>query len=376
MSEQKPDTKKLNEHIQATKKEIIKLWEDRENNEISLRENIRKLAYQTEETGCPKQYVCTEITRMFTNRNLQDYIVHTLDGGYKNKYTREECSSQIPSGDGKRIEECSIEAEQIIETLKKAKNLTPEDVGRREFQEISQLVHENKNSIENVAETFNIPLPYTKSKLDDATKDKKGLNITELSDDEQVRTFSKILCKEYTRTQNDFAELKDSVLDFNYVSNNPKVIENTILGLRAIRLLIKPYVDKKWQRDWLEWCDIIENYFDQGGTYASTKSAVDVAEITNPKTGQPVRRKITKEQIDAKYIEYLNEMRFMIKMLPNNVKSKVILDVDYQIDINTEKVVISRGSKLDKKQLEKLHPEILENMRFILNGIKLIGEVD
>ena len=369
--EQHADTKKLNEHIQATKKEIIRLWEDRENSEIPLNENIRKLASQVEETGCPKQFVSSEIIRMFSARDrLQRYIADVLDSTYKNKYTKE----QIVQGRTDSIEECSIESEQIIEILKKAKNITPEDIGRRDFQEVSQLIHEIKNNIELVADSYNIPLPYTKSKLDDASKEKIGLKRAELPDNELAVTFSKILSKEYTRAQNDLEELRKTIQESQYVPDNSNVVENTILGLRAIRLLIKPYVDKKWQRDWLEWCDIIENYFDQGGTYASTKSAVDVAEEVNPKTGQPVRRKITKEQIDAKYIEYLNEMRFMIKMLPNHVKSKVILDVDYQIDINTEKVVISRGSKLDRKQLEKLHPEILENMRFILNGIKWIGE--
>ena len=63
-------------------------------------------------------------------------------------------------------------------------------------------------------------------------------------------------------------------------------------------MLLSPYSDRKWQRDWLQWCDIIDNRYEHTSAYAASKSKVNIARIVNKKTGKPEQRAITKEHID------------------------------------------------------------------------------
>ena len=305
---------RLNEQIKATKNEILRLWNERENNDISLREQIRKLASQLEET---REYETTKISsviiKMFdANKELGIYIAHTLEARYKRKYPREE----ILSGDRYSIEECSILLEQEIAILKLVQSQYPEDIGRRGFQEIAQLVHDSKNRIEKMADLYGIPLPYTTNRLPNEKGDTEEEENAPLSKDEKVLKFKAILLEEFDDLIKDLVKVRDGIDSKNYLSDDPKTIEEYILGVKSLRAMIKPVVDRKWGHDLLGWCDIIENYYEQGGTYAATKSAVDAADLINPRTGKVVQRKITKEQIDAVHPKLLKNMRFII----NNFK--------------------------------------------------------
>lgn len=80
-------------------------------------------------------------------------------------------------------------------------------------------------------------------------------------------------------------------------------------------VLTKPVTDKKWQRTWLGWIDILRDYKSGGGTFASGRSLVPTGEI-DLKTGKPIMRPITKEQIDATYVAKLNHMAFCCKNIP------------------------------------------------------------
>lgn len=307
---------RLDQEIKATKNKILELWNERENNDISLREHIRKLAYQLEET---REYennrISTEIIKMFSaSKPLQVYISETLDQKYKRKYERLEIVSSSTLTNN--IEECSIEAERLIEVLLKIKNVNPEDIGRREFQEVAQLVHDSKNRIERISDLYNIPLPYTIGRLPNDKEPPIGEDDAELSRDEKVLKFRAILIEEFKGLVDDLLKIQAGIEIKNYVSDEPKTLEEYILGVKSLRAIIKPVTDRKWGHDLLGWCDIIENYYEQGGTYAATKSAVDAADLINPRTGKVVQRKITKEQIDAVHPKLLKNMRFIV----NNFK--------------------------------------------------------
>ena len=369
--EQQPKTVVFNKDVEELRKQILSLWEDRETGEISLREKIRTLAYEVEKSGTPTNKVSSTIIRMFkANFQLGIYIAHTLDRKYKRQYTIQEILS---SDRNNTIEECSIDAEQLRDAIEKAKSLGPEELGRREFQDIAELAHELDHRCQDKAETYGIPLSFQKKTLGEDSKDDIiSLEAALESDDEKVRILAKHAVKELEGV---ISITEDDIEDINvrhYVPRTPDKLEQYIVGLKATKLLLRPYNDKKWQRDWIEWCDIIEVYYESGGTRASGFSAVDIAGSINKKTGQPDKRKVTKEQIDAKYIPYLNDMRFMILNHPNNVHSQVIKNIEYGIDLKSGKLAIKRGKQLTKEQLEVLYPQILEAMRWLTNGWTLL----
>jgi hypothetical protein len=308
---------RLKEQIQATKREILRLWNERENNDISLREHIRKLADQLVESGIKENLVSTEIIRMFgasgTQNRLQRYIADTLEGKYKRKYSRDEI---VRSGTISVIEECSIELQKQIEVLDKIQKQDPEDVGRRGFQEIAQRIKDSKDRIEKIADLYNIPLPYISSHLPTNEEDPIGQEDAPLPEDQEIINLRYVLCKEIKALQDDLEKIEIGIRVKNYVSDNKQTLQEYILGVKSLRALIKPVTDRKWGQDMLGWCDIIENYYDQSGTFSATKSAVDVADLVNPKTGKAIQRKLTKEQIDAVHPQLLNNMRFIIKNIP------------------------------------------------------------
>jgi hypothetical protein len=213
------------EPIQATKKEILRLWNDRETGDIGLRENIRKLAYQLEETGIPTNLISSKIKELFkANKSLCDYIHHTLEDKYKRKYTR----SQIESPDSNTIEDCSVVAEEVKEVLQKVKYLTPEDIGRGEFQDIAQLIYESRNKLEHRSDEYNIPLPYETNELPSGEKPKIRLKPTDIPKSEQLRLLQEMEGRQMYAMSRMYKNLGDSLIKMNYVPDDPKISEKLI----------------------------------------------------------------------------------------------------------------------------------------------------
>jgi hypothetical protein len=73
-------------------------------------------------------------------------------------------------------------------------------------------------------------------------------------------------------------------------------LEKYILGQHAFLKLLEPIIDKRWAYDWLEWTNIIENYYRYGSSYASKKSEIEVPDLINKRTGRPERRRITRDR--------------------------------------------------------------------------------
>jgi hypothetical protein len=375
------DTKRLNEQREIVVRETYDIWDHKIETEGHLTVKIRQWAsiekeimVQTGNEWAINQIctnICKRIQKEGNRNNLVTYICHTLDDEFKDTALEKSSLRSLIADSALPIEVLTT-ANEFIETLERIKTSYPEFVGRGGFQDIAQLIHDSKNRIEKLAEQYRIPLPYEKDKLDEEDDEKTGLDPAGMPRDEQVIFYRDRYAEELENSSKDYDDLRESVLVRNYVSDNPRVGEKLTLGVKAYRLLKKPYVDKKWQRDWLEWCDIIQNYYEQGGTYASSKSAVNIAESVNPKTGKPFQRKITKEQIDAVHVKYLNQMRFMLKMFASAiVKSKVVLDVTYGIGPNGKYKEI-RGSPLTEEQLKIVHPHILEGMRYLIGNMKYI----
>ncbi len=358
----------FNKNVETLRKEIIELWEKRELGDISLREKIRTLAYEIEQTGIPTNKVSSTMIRMFkANIILGEYIAHTLDKKYKRQYTIQE----ILSGDRIiSIEECSIVAKQLRDAVELAKQLGPEELGRREFQDIAEAAHELDHKCQDKAETYGISLSFQKASLGEGSKDNiVSLEAAPPPDDERVRVHAAHYVETLEGLRDDLLDMIEDIKERNYVAKDYLVEEQRNVGAIATRLLFNPHQDKKWQRFWREWVDILRVYYDHGGTKASSFSGVDVTGEINKKTGKPEVRRVTKEQIDAKYLPYLNLMRFMVlQHNPYALPTGPLTNVKYGVDMDSGKVVIREGRELTKEQLRVLHPFILDAMSKLLDN--------
>lgn len=235
---------------------------------------------------------------------LRQLIAETLDKEHLRIVFSSLRSMDVP-------EQSSVFTEQVLSGPIALKGKFPEHFGVRNFQEIAQQYHDSLNRIEKQAKQYGIPLPYVVNSLPDEKKEKIRLHPASISADEKIRLAEVKGIKQLIQLKNQDDSEIESLKDYHFVSEDFDTETELMLIREAIHSTRKPCSDDKWQRDWEEWCDILENYHEQGGTYASSKSAVD-STIIDEKTGKPRQRKITKEQIDASHDEYLNEMRFMI----------------------------------------------------------------
>lgn len=369
----------LDKDIEKLKKEIKILWDERENNERTLRQKIRELAQRIENgyLEANETYkVCTIAGTIIgwyeANKSLQQYIDHTLDERYKRHYDDKTINSVTDT-----FPESLITSETFVEVLQDLKKIDKYSFDRRGVQEIAQLAKDIKDDIEDWAEDAKVPLPYQKSTLGDSgnKEEKVSLEAALPPDDKRIEVHSNHYIATLEGIRGDIQDMLEDVRDKNYMANNPDDEEQRNVGAHAFRLLLKPHQDKKWQRFWREWCDIIRMYYEYGGTRASGSSAVDVTDVINKKTGSAERRKVTKEQIDAKYIPYLNEMRFIVLCHnPYDLPDGPLKNVRYGIDMDTGKLVIRQGRELTKEQLEVLHDKILDAMIKLLDNWKWLSE--
>lgn len=248
-------------------------------------------------------------------------------------------------------EECSIFAHEVLSGPAALKGKFPEHFGKRNFQEIAQQFHDSIERVEELAERYGIPLPYQRDKLQDEDKDKVRLRIADLSQQEIIRLVQEKIRKQLLGIIDDDESALESIEKYNYVSEDFETGRNSIFTKEAKRWLERPLKDRKWQRDWGEWCDILENYHEQGGTFASSKSAVD-STLIDPKTDKPIQRKITKEQIDATHDEYLNIMRFMISNLRYGGKFGRSEDRRNTLDKTEVYEITVNGQKTGEKYIE------------------------
>lgn len=104
-----------------------------------------------------------------------------------------------------------------------------------------------------------------------------------------------------------------------FTDEYPPTTQETCDGLiESIDVFIKGlrcYTDLKYRRDWAMWCQIIEKKVTVSATNASKISAIEAAYRVDPRTGKPLMRHITKEQIDSMAGEHLN---FLVKYYNND----------------------------------------------------------
>jgi hypothetical protein len=320
----KVNTTKLDEQIEAVVKEVYDIWDNIEERKVELRSKIKQWEFMLDEKmtllgqDWAKKEICTIICKRIDKdahpnyEELRMLVVNHVD---KEHLRTVELSSLRSVESTDLPEECSIWTNRVLDGSVALRGKYPEHFGRRNFQDIAQCYHDDLNRLEKLAKQYGIPLPYVIESLPDEKKEKIRLKGADLSTQEKIRLAQKKSLKQWNQRRNKDDSLIESLTDkYNFVSEDFNTETENIFTEEALNSLYKPLSDDKWQRDWGEWCDILENYHEQGGTYASSKSAVD-STLIDEKTGKPKQRKITKEQIDASHDEYLNEMRFMVTNL-------------------------------------------------------------
>lgn len=107
--------------------------------------------------------------------------------------------------------------------------------------------------------------------------------------------------QEYIDTVHDY---KEEIKKFPPI--NHKTAQGIIKTFQVKTQALRPYTDDKFRRSYPQWFNIIKKKIDISATNASKVSAIAAAHRVNPKTGQPLMRTITKEQIDSMNSFHLN----------------------------------------------------------------------
>lgn len=355
---------------QIQRKETLELKPKIKELELTIHNNIVKhgLGDNKLVVSMVCSIICRRMERDGKDERLRIMVVKTVE----REHLLIELSNlrSVPGTD--LPEECSIFANEVLSGPITLKGKFPEHFGVRNFQEIAQEFHDGLNRIEKLADEYGIPLPYHSEDLPNDRAPSIRLKAADIPEDEKIRLAQKKSRDQWINSQTSAEDRVKSIIEYNYVSGHFQTEQSNIFTKEALTMLEKPLVDKKWQRDWGEWCDILWNYYELGGTYASSKSTVDSATI-DEKTGKPIRRRITKEQIDAKHVSYINEMRYMITHLkPNNKLHGIIAgkDIDklefYKDPTTGEKFIRIEKFKLSKPQTDSQYKLIINEMRQLI----------
>lgn len=376
--------------VEKLYREVRDMWQDNDLQRQTIKQKVNEIALRIKEfldkNGIKDKdrEICNIICDWYeVDLSLQKHIERVLPDDFKRSFDRTTINSP-----NVYFTECFIKSKRFIEYLEELKNENPYKFGRGGAQDIADLLKKVKDKIEDWADEAGVPLPYQNTGPKDEKKRKIQLRPSEISNDELIRIAEHTGTKQLDKLEDKLANSRESLEDYHYVSDNFDTEEEIVFRLEALDWLLRPITDDKWQRDWFEWCNILENYHLQGGTYASSKSAVD-STLIDPKTGNFIRRKITKEQIDATHDEYLNQMRYMITNLRRGGKFGRQEDdsrntLDHTVVVEIEKEIDGEWVKTGEKELsvvkyefthEQLKPQdegFNPTVRSILDEMRLV----
>lgn len=335
------DEENLNEQIKITIREIFDLDSNIEKDSLTLKQKIQRLAEQYEELynlhGNPEQIseICSQISRMFEKTDkphLRNYVTEVLPSKFK-RVKIEDSTSHLTSSQSDVPEECIIAFEQMKEFANQLNNPKFGLLTRDNIRELWDKSITAADNFQKICTEFNISLIKGKDQnpLDDikdaADKDagdkvKEEKPLSKMSP-EEIAKLPHVLAVD--KVINDFVAIRRALIEYPIELDDPLIgdIENSF---DALHLDLQHSSDKKYRRTLLQWGDILYEAGEQGGTSAASHSGVQCAGLTDQKTGQPLFRNITKEQIDAIKLPMYNKMNFIIHNLPK--MGKCLVDID------------------------------------------------
>lgn len=326
------DENVINEQIKISIREIFDLDSNIEKDTLTLKVKIQHLAGDYEDLynvqGFPEQVseICSQLCRMWDKAgksHLKQYTVKILDAKYK-RIKSEQSTIQLQSQAYDLPEECSIMFEQLKISANELLNPKLGYLNRENIRELWDKCISAADNFESICKQFNISL--LRNKDHDPLTDNQDQADNDSSNDkvQEEKPVSKMTPEELAKMPhilamdkviNDLVIIRQALIDYPIEKGDPllKDIEDSH---NAIHYVMQHSSDKKFRRSLLQWNDILFEAGEQGGTSAASHSGVECAGLTDPKTGKPLFRNITKEQIDAIKLPMYNKMNAVIHHVP------------------------------------------------------------
>lgn len=272
------------------------------------------------------QFISMWITRALKAKGLTkgqiEYVSDVIPDQYKVLYQRTSQSAEHLAIVGLNVsEECSIEHGRLLETVSSLHKPDLRMLNHEKIATIYNKICDLKAFWDEIALDAEIAVDdnedYNQLDANEKSAKSKFPNKITLGSGAPTKPehekFAK-LAHDNWKLISDMIGIIDKDLD----KYSPQSFDSWVQYINAQVswiVMAKPVTDKKWQRTWLGWIDILKDYKSGGGTFASGRSLVATGEV-ELKTGKGIMRAITKEQIDATYVAKLNHMSFVCKNIP------------------------------------------------------------
>lgn len=109
----------------------------------------------------------------------------------------------------------------------------------------------------------------------------------------------------FYRTIRAFEKFRD--ISRQYPATDLMTMNRMIISLESLIEVIMPYIDGKFRRDLYQFLYISKDAIEVSPTYAAKNSGIPCATVLDPKTNQPVIRRMTKEQIEQVFPDKINQ---------------------------------------------------------------------
>lgn len=235
-----------------------------------------------------------KIIKTYNSTDVLDSLKENTEQNIADKF------SNLEKGDIKAAHELLLQQIKKVEEIaeQKEESLLPDDREDGTYSALGELdrIQEEKFS-EKASISPSLP-PNLKPGQSTADYEKEMARLSETFSEyvDIAHDVAKFFTEQYPPTDLDTLKaLTDAVTTWN----------------RGFR----PYVDDKYRRDWIQWRDIIIKKLSVSATNASKESGIECAYSVDPKTGRPIIRKVTKEQIDSMYVENWNYLIDLINQL-------------------------------------------------------------
>lgn len=287
--------------------------------EYTITERVQQIAELLEEKmkragqGEFINNICSLIIRMFTDAGLahrKDTVLIALPDQYKLLY---HSTSHLAEASAKPTEESIITLNEYVSSLKRIRNTKLYNFTRRQLQDLASELTDAADKITDFCTDNNIDTGGDSHSWINALYGNKPAPIT-LEKAPDALDSPNSDAKEWLRLSEIAKQLHQARMD--YPNHDDLRRYNETNAVRALCNLLEPLVNRKYRYDPGQMNDMMYEAVSQSGTAAASHSGVICAYTTNPKTGLPQLRKITKEQLDAICLPFYNRMNHMLYSLP------------------------------------------------------------
>jgi hypothetical protein len=294
--------------------------------------------------------ICAQILRLFSDNGLshrKDVVLRALPDRYK---LLRKTSSHLGDSRDKRTEESSVVEEIIGKFFHEHNNMALEDFTKRQIQDFLEDGEEFVNRLKDYCEDNGIPLSSAEDDYDwvDALNEQKDPPVPlEKAPDATDKPGPD--SKAWFRLASICERIGKARMD--YPNHDPVRKHKEVQAVTALCNMWEPLVNRKYRYHYGQMNKMMHEAVSQSGTAAASHSGVICAGITNPKTGLPELRKITKEQLDAIQLPFYNRVNHMLYHLPMLGE---VTDYAYEQFAKEDATYLARRAYLVGPKLQKI----------------------